>query len=346
GRDNSMYLYGLCFRNGYGLSRNEDSAKYWLQKAADMGYAQAKQELLLKVGENANDSAGALVQKINNAALPPETVLNEFRKITPHIASRELITGNYSGYLLQYDWSGRHIISNKAVTLSLERPDSTASAEASINELTGEWVEKTTGQDANSQIATARLNATLKDDSLLFKDTHYAVRDHYSQGHTITYNFESASLNLVCSGDSVYLAGSIELFSPDRKEPSKPLFVALVRSLTSDGGQTDTPLDKWAKDKQKDSTDKGGASLQLVDVKVYPNPFASSVTVEFTVKGPTEVAIQLISMSGTVVYKKPKQTLQPGRYAITLSPGRIASGAYFVRLVSGAQAVDVKVIRK
>lgn len=203
GRDNSQYFFSLCLRNGYGIKRNEDSAKYWLHKAADMGYTQAKQELLLKVGENANDSAGTLIQSINNAALPPKTVLNEFRQVIPHIASRELIVGNYTGYLLQYDWSGTHIISDKALTLSLERPDSTVSANTKMQTLTGLWVENATGLDHTGNSASASVTATLKGDSLHFKDTHYAIKDHYSQEHAITYNFESANLNLVRSGEVV-----------------------------------------------------------------------------------------------------------------------------------------------
>lgn len=45
GRDNSEYFLGLCFRNGYGLKQNEDSARYWLKKAAAQGYRQAFLEL-------------------------------------------------------------------------------------------------------------------------------------------------------------------------------------------------------------------------------------------------------------------------------------------------------------
>src|ERR1019366_5028191 len=45
GKDNSMYFYGLCWRNGYGVvTKNEDSAKYWLNKAAAIGYKQAVKE--------------------------------------------------------------------------------------------------------------------------------------------------------------------------------------------------------------------------------------------------------------------------------------------------------------
>jgi uncharacterized protein len=54
GRDNSMYFYGLAWRNGYGLPQNEDSAQYWLKKAAALGYKQAILELQSKAPENNN----------------------------------------------------------------------------------------------------------------------------------------------------------------------------------------------------------------------------------------------------------------------------------------------------
>ena len=97
GRDNSMYFYGLCWRNGYGVDKNEDSAKYWLNKAAAVGYKQAIKELKMTVGENANDSANALVQQINNAAVPNKTTLNQYSKIQQKLPSAEIITGEYTG---------------------------------------------------------------------------------------------------------------------------------------------------------------------------------------------------------------------------------------------------------
>lgn len=117
GKDNSMYFYGLCWRNGYGVDKNEDSAKYWLNKAAAIGYKQAVQELKMAVGENSNDSANALVQQINNAAIPNKTTLNQYTKIQQKLPSSEIITGDYTGWIIQYDWSGTHVVSSKKITI-------------------------------------------------------------------------------------------------------------------------------------------------------------------------------------------------------------------------------------
>ena len=57
GRDNSEYFLGLCYRNGYGLVQNEDSAQYWLQKSASLDYKLAIQELHSKASENSNTQA-------------------------------------------------------------------------------------------------------------------------------------------------------------------------------------------------------------------------------------------------------------------------------------------------
>lgn len=333
GRDNSMYFYGLCFRNGYGVERNEDSAKYWLNRAASLGYAQAKQELEQKAGENANDSATTLIKRIKNAAIPDNVKLNEFRSVTPHIPSSVLVKGDYSGFLLSYDWSGKYIISNRAINISLG--DSSDSINANTS-LIGKWSEK--------GAMPITLSASLKDDSLIFHNTQYRIKDHYSDQRAIAYDFRSANLNVVQSGDSVYLAGSLSMFSPERNEPSKPLFIALVRKSAIASSLKDSLLFHNLKKTAKDSSENKIASLK--NIKVYPNPFASSVTVEFTVINKSAVSIQLINMGGALVYMKPKENLQPGGYAITLSPGRISSGLYILRLFTDNQVVDLKVIRK
>ena len=155
-KDNSMYFYGLCWRNGYGVVKNEDSAKYWLNKAAVLGYKQATLELKMAVGENANDSANALVQQINNAAVPLNTTLNKFNKVQQKLASSEVISGEYTGWIIQYDWSGEHAVSSKRIKLNLGARD---------NNLSGKWIE-----DVNNPID---IKATLASDSVIFKNTKY-----------------------------------------------------------------------------------------------------------------------------------------------------------------------------
>jgi len=207
-----MYFYGLCFRNGYGVQLNMDSANYWLNKSAALGYKQASQELLMSVGENAIDSANAMVAQINNAAIPINTAINKYTKVQQKLASSEIISGDYKGWLIQYDWSGGHAVRSKKVQLKLD---------ANGKALSGKWSE-----DSNEPI---EIKATLANDSVIFNNTQYLRKDHYSPNNAVVYNFNSASLNLVQTKDSVYLAGNLEMFSPQRGEPSKPLFIALAR---------------------------------------------------------------------------------------------------------------------
>lgn len=305
GKDNSMYFYGLCWRNGYGLKKNEDSAKYWLQKSADLGYKQAVMELKMSAGENSNDSAKRLVQAINNAAIPRNVILNQYKKIENHLPPAEVIAGCYKGYIIQYDWSGKNAVSSKKLTLNLS---------GKSKSLEGYWSEE--------GIDSFKLKASLKLDSLVFNNTKYARKDHYSPDSAVKYSFQSARLNLVQKGDSIFLAGNIEMFSPERKEPSKPLFVALVRV-------ENTNIDKNA----------------VSNLRVSPNPFTGTLNVEFNLPEPGPLEVQLLTIDGAVVYRNPSGTLDAGHYILPLQPGKIAAGTYLVKVLNGNHASSVKVVK-
>ena len=306
GKDNSMYFYGLCLRNGYGTIKNEDSAKFWLQKSAELGYKQAAWELKMINPENGNDSSKALVLQISNAAIPNAAILNKYQKIENHLPASEIIAGYYKGYIIQYDWSGENIVSSKKLTLNLN---------GHSNSLEGFWEEE--------GIDSFKFKALLDHDSLIFENTKYLRRDHYSPDSSIHYTFKNAKLNLVQKSDSIFLAGNVEMFSPDRKEPSKPLFVALVR------------VDKIAFDKE-----------EVKEFKATPNPFATTLNIDFYLPQATPVEVQLLSLNGTEVYSNPSAILDAGHYQLPLKPGFIASGVYFVKLCYGKRSAIIKVIKK
>lgn len=287
-KDNSMYFYGLCWRNGYGVEKNEDSAKYWLNKSASMGYKQATLELQMAVGENANDSANALVAQINNAAIPNKTTLNKYNKVQQKLASSEVISGEYTGWLIQYDWSGEHAVSSKRIKLNLDAKD---------NNLSGKWKE-----DTNDPF---EIKARLASDSVIFQNSQYSRKDHYSPDKAVLYNFENARLNLVQTKDSVFLAGNLEMFSPERGEPSKPLFLALSRKIPP---------------------------VKNLVVKAYPNPFSNVLNVSFNLIDPTTIEVQLITLTGKIVYRNPAGLLEAGWYTLPIQVSNINAGTYFVKL--------------
>lgn len=309
GRDNSLYFYGLCWRNGYGRPKNEDSAKYYLKKSADLGYRQAIMELESKVGENSNDSAArVLLEKIHNAAIPNKMELNHFTKVQTRLPSSDIIAGNYIGWIIQYDWSGKYIIQMKKLLLNLNYQD---------KKITGEWIE--------NEKDTAKINGMIAADSVVFKRTSYNRSDHYSSVGEIKYNFQNAKFNLVQAGDSIFIAGNVEMFSPVRGEPSKPLFVALARPGL----------------KILDST-----FLKNLGLSAYPNPFNNILNVQFNLVHSAPVLVELWNMEGKMVYKNDAGVLPEGFYMLPVSNLNIAAGIYFIKFYSGKQSAAIKVIKQ
>jgi hypothetical protein len=201
-----MYLLGLCFRNGYGIAANADSAKYWLNKSASFGYQFALDELATKEPENSYNP-NLLIEKVRaiETSAFKNTSFNQYRKVEQSISLSD-IEGIYSGYLIKYDWSGEHIIAVNKLNITLTY---------AANKLTGLWVE----DDSLSVV----LNASIKPKFLTFENSQYSKIDHYNIVPE-RLNFEKAILGLIHDKDSVYLTGNVQLYSPERKEPERPLY--------------------------------------------------------------------------------------------------------------------------
>ncbi len=308
-RANSLYFLGLCWRNGYGVVKNVDSAKYYLQKSADLGYKLAQIELETPTAENSSDSAAqVLLQQISNAAIPNKNELNQFNKIQPHLPANDIIAGEYNGWLIQYDWSGKNIISTKRLQLNIKATDKSIS---------GEWIE--------DKADTAKIQATILGDQVSFVQSTFARKDHYSISTAIPYHFQDAKLNIVQQSDSVYIAGNIEMFSSVRGEPAKPMFVALSRAGLKAGDSS-----YWSK----------------VQLSAYPNPFVNHLNVEFYIPHTTNVSVQVYDLNGVVRYHKDAGKLQEGNYSLPVYHSNFNKGSYILQLNYDHQFKTVKVIKQ
>jgi hypothetical protein len=301
----SMYFIGLCYRNGYGATADKDNARYWLDKASALGYRVAATELATAGPEN-NISAEDLASRIQAAqrlaSAVPDAPLNTYSRVRQNIRTADL-EGEYKGYLLQYDYSGEHIIGNDPVNLSLT---------CTNGSLSGLWQESDT-------LATS-LNAVLTGTSVLFDNVHYNKSDHYSRGKALEIDFKEASLELVPSGDSFYLAGNLWLYSAGRKEPEKPAYVIFSRT---------------------GAVVAGNAS----PVSVYPNPFHDLLTVKFQLKERGDVRTVVYTEDGTQIYSNASGRLEAGDYALPI-PLNVAAGSYIVKLYNGRQVSSTVVVRK
>ncbi|WP_447642432.1 MULTISPECIES: hypothetical protein [Chitinophagaceae] len=293
GMDNSMYFLGLCLRNGYGVTADKDSATYWLHLADSLGSRQARQELSSLAAENRSEAARGLLESIHNLALPQAGPANTFVRVPHRLPMGEAVAGRYKGYLVQYDWSGSSVIDTKSIELELV---------SQTGRLEGTWVEE--GTDS------FRFSAYLRGDSLAFDPVSYGRRDHYSPDTAVGYRLEGAGLNLVQGPGALYLAGNVSMFSPTRGEPSKPVVLALVRSLA------ETPI-----------------GTRFTFDKVYPNPFRDVLEVQFSLGATADVGMAVVGVAGLQVYLRPAQKLQTGSYSYRLQlPAGLAPGAYVLQL--------------
>jgi len=106
---NAQYFVGLCYRNGYGTIANPDEAKKWLLMAARQGDYQATHELTAELNpENSNVNNPEIQQQVNKLKTYHEKLI---------AANSNDISGEYRGFAIYYDFSGKFV--HEVVPLSL-----------------------------------------------------------------------------------------------------------------------------------------------------------------------------------------------------------------------------------
>ncbi len=77
---------------------------------------------------------------------------------------------------------------------------------------------------------------------------------------------------------------------------------------------------------------------------VYPNPFNSTTTIEYTLPHASEITLSLYNLSGRKVKTLVNGRMQAGVHQTILDVGDMASGLYFVKLAEVGQSVTQKIM--
>jgi thiol-disulfide isomerase/thioredoxin len=83
------------------------------------------------------------------------------------------------------------------------------------------------------------------------------------------------------------------------------------------------------------------ASLPTEMQGVYPNPAAVAATIDFSLGQTAEVSFEIFDMMGKKVAVIDIETFEAGTHAVKLPVSTLASGNYFVNMVSGDETKDV-----
>ena len=204
----ATYMLGLCYRNGYGTAQDEEQGMELLNQAATLGYSAAIEEMSRKNPENY--LSGIIV---------PDSAFTDIPASMPEIKAdvndTTLLRGKYSGCVVMYDWSGRHVLGEKPVCMSVSR----------------------TGEEISGYLLLGTDSVPFKADitaegSLKFKKSYVSLKERYTFNGKVQYRLDSANLDIW----NDRIRGRLSLYSLSQREPERPMFMELYRGAY---GKTD-----------------------------------------------------------------------------------------------------------
>lgn len=208
----ATYMLGLCYRNGYGTQRDEGKGMELLEKSATFGYSAAIEELMRATPENSLTDIG--VSDSIFAAIP-----SSMPNIHADVNDTTLLRGQYSGFIVMYDWSGQHVIGERPVTMNIGRNE---------KDVFGYLFLGTDSVPFRADVSA--------DGSLMFKKSYASLDERYTFGKKMKYRLSNASLDIWKDK----IQGSLNLYSLSLREPERPMYMELYRRgyVPSDNAST------------------------------------------------------------------------------------------------------------
>lgn len=294
----SIYMLGLCFRNGYGVEADTAIGNVYLRQAADLGFLDAVEELLNKEPENHS--------VCNYATLADDIEIpTEMPSIEPYIPlNNRVMTGSYQGLLVTYDWSGENVISEKPLAV-----DMTVMHDSAF----GQWIQ---GADTVRFAAAIGIEGDFR-----FDGAEKVLYDRYSPNFTSRYRFEKVNMNY----HRGYITGQLQLYSLDEMEPERPMYVALRKTASANGG-VDENKDEFAK------------------IVAYSDPYSDRITLKFELSSAVPTAqISIYDRTSLNVGNYRCEALDAGINTVTLSPN-LRDGYYVINVIAGTQKFQAVIV--
>lgn len=298
----SLYMLGLCYRNGYGLRQDSAQAKACLERAGRLGYTMALEELQRKLPENYLHEVAANQDSLGN--LP-----QSMPQINSMVNDTGLIAGNYEGALVMYDWSGKYLLGEKPVKMTIKNLGNGFSGQLLIDKQPVDF--------------TADLSS---DGRLIFRDGYLKLGERYLNSHAVRYRLDYARLDVWENS----IAGQLGLYSLTLSEPERPMYIDLKREGSSTLGSA-----------------QGLASQNRNDrISISPNPFDHQFVAEFVLRTDvSHVEARIFNQASMLVGRISLGPMSKGSHRVTISP-QVGNGEYILNIRAGEQVLRTIIIKK
>ena len=198
--ENSWYMLALCSRNGYGLEKDSAAAAFCLKRAARMGSRDARDEL-------ARPHEETYMHAVYADSAEYSFIPDSLPAVKPTVGGAALAAGHYSGFVVTYDWSGKYILGEQPLVMTVSSVGGELSGELSID-----------------SVSTA-YRGSLSGGRLVFAGGGVTLPERYERGGKMDYRLDSMVLD-VADGK---VAGRLNLYSTKLKEPGRPMYFELRR---------------------------------------------------------------------------------------------------------------------
>lgn len=311
-RPDCMYFIGLCYKFGYGVTANADSAERYLDKAALLGYTQANNYF-------ANTTPTGIASRTTNRGVNSSSPLSNWRGSGGEAEKQEIrndefryipksqtpiqIIGTYTGFLTQYDYSGKQIIAQIPLTIELFKQSNSI--------ITGNFI-----LDNNQAI---KLQAIQQGNQLLFSQTALTQQQQTTRNkkRETKFLFKSATLQQISKADTSYLNGTINLFNSYTNETDKPISISLKQKTSNPKLQTNN-----------------NEKLETRNLAISPNPVTNEFTLSFNLPKPSACKFSIHNMQGQIMYTAFKEYGQKGSQQFKVQNLSLANGIYVVTMLS------------
>ena len=88
-----------------------------------------------------------------------------------------------------------------------------------------------------------------------------------------------------------------------------------------------------------------GLDLFKASLKIFPNPFADNLTVEYELDKNSSIGIQLVTAEGKTINLLSEKQQSAGKYSFPLSMKQLATGSYFVVLIINGKRITKELVK-
>jgi hypothetical protein len=101
----------------------------------------------------------------------------------------------------------------------------------------------------------------------------------------------------------------------------------------------------WLDDKNADSDDSIGSSIDPITLNLYPNPARSSLTIEFVLDDISDINLSVYNVSGTKIYNEQLYNQSSGAQKLQLNTSSFAEGLYIVVVKTDERSATSRFIK-